>query len=140
MTGTDAEATRTAVNAYLEALNSSDPDAIVATVTDDFRSEHISPLGHSLEGRTAYHERLPMFLGQFTQLRYEPEDLIVDGDRAALPYRMSCVWIDDDGTGHPVALRGLFRFRVRDGAIAHRVDYWDGAEFLRQVNGNEEET
>jgi ketosteroid isomerase-like protein len=129
------DTTRT-VLAYVDALNTGDPDAIAATVTEDFRSEHICSLGHGLEGRAAYRERLPVFLGQFTRLRYEAEDLIVDGDRAAVPYRMSCVWIDDEGTGHPVSLRGLFRFRIRDGAIAHRVDYWDGTEFLRQVRAN----
>lgn len=149
-----AAATRAAVLAYLDALNTGDADRIAACVADDFHNEHTAALGHSLRGRQAYRERLPAFLGQFTSLRYEVEDLLVDGDRAAVAYRMSCRWRGDapgaetagdrpddrpdDGpggaSGVPVAIRGVFRFRVVDGAIAHRVDYWDSAEFERQVS------
>jgi hypothetical protein len=46
---------------------------------------------------------------------------------------MTCRWVDGDGTERPVSLRGIFRFRVRDGLVAHRVDYWDGEEFRRQI-------
>lgn len=129
--------TREAVERFLAALNAGDPDRIAACVTDDFHNEHTSTLGHSLRGRDAYRERLPLFLGQFTELRYDLEDLVVDGDRAAAAYRMSCRWLDapadEGGTAHPVTIRGVFRFRVADGAIAHRIDYWDSGEFQRQV-------
>jgi ketosteroid isomerase-like protein len=135
--GRDASArgdvTRSAVERFLAALNAGDPDRIAACVTDDFHNEHTSTLGHSLRGREAYRERLPLFLGQFSELRYDLEDLVVEGERAAAAYRMSCRWLDDGGTAHPVAIRGVFRFRVADGAIAHRIDYWDSGEFQRQV-------
>jgi steroid delta-isomerase-like uncharacterized protein len=134
----DTAATRAAVLAYLDALDSGDPDRIAACVTGDFHNEHTSALGHSLRGRDAYRERLPTFLGQFGGLRYEVEDLLVDGDRAAVAYRMTCRWRGDTaGTpagGVPVTIRGMFRFRVAEGAIAHRVDYWDGTEFQRQIS------
>lgn len=125
--------TRATVLGFLDALNAGDPDGIAAFVTDDFHNEHTSTLGHSLRGRAAYRERLPHFLGQFAGLHYEVEDLIVDGDRAAAAYRMSCRWLDDDGAVHPVTIRGVFRFRVADGAVAHRIDYWDSGEFRRQI-------
>lgn len=121
------------VTSYLEALSRGDVDAAVALVADDFHNEHTSSLGNSLRGRDAYRERLPRFLAQFTQLRYELEDLIVDGERAAAPYTMTFRWTADDGTEVPVRIRGIFRFRVVDGHITHRVDYWDGADFQRQV-------
>lgn len=130
----ERRATTTAVERFLAALNAGDPDRIAACVTDDFHNEHTSRLGHSLRGRAAYRERLPHFLGQFTELRYDLEDLVVEGDRAAAAYRMSCRWLDDGGTAHPVTIRGVFRFRVADGAIAHRVDYWDSGEFQRQIS------
>jgi steroid delta-isomerase-like uncharacterized protein len=133
---TEPAATRAAVERFLDALNSGDPDSIAACVTDDFHNEHTSTLGHSLRGRAAYRERLPVFLGQFAELRYDVEDLIVDGDRAAVAYRMSCRWRDPDDPDGPlraVTIRGVFRFRVADGAIAHRVDYWDSGEFQRQI-------
>jgi uncharacterized protein (TIGR02246 family) len=126
-------ATRSAVERYLAALNAHDPEAVAACVTDDFVNEHTSARGTSRTGRDAYRAALPGFLERFAHLHYAPEDVIVDGDRAAVPYRMTCEWRDDDGRSHPVSLRGMFRFRVVDGLIAHRVDYWDGSEFERQV-------
>jgi len=121
------------VTRYLEALSAGDVDAAVALVAEDFHNEHTSALGNSLHGRAAYRERLPRFLAQFQGLRYELEDLIVDGERAAAPYTMTFRWQREDGTEAPVRIRGIFRFRVVDGLIAHRVDYWDGADFQRQV-------
>lgn len=125
-----------AVTAYLAALNDHDADAIAARVTEDFHNEHISALGHSLHGRAAYRERLTGFLAGFTDLHYEVEDIVVDGDRAAVAYRMTFRATGGDGTSRPVTIRGVFRLRVRDGLIAHRVDYWDGLEYQRQVEGD----
>ena len=122
--------TREVVQRYLAALNAHDPDAVAACVTADFFNEHTAAQGTSLEGRDAYRERLPKFLAQFEELHYEAEDWIIDGDQCAVPYRMTCRY-----DGKPVDIRGMFRFRVVDGLIAHRVDYWDGNEFTRQVSG-----
>jgi ketosteroid isomerase-like protein len=119
---------RAVVERYLAALNGGDADEIAACVTPDFRNEHTSAAGRSLTGRAAYRERLPGFLARFAGLRYETEDVLVDGDRAAVAYRMSC-----RHDGRPVVIRGMFRFRVAGGLIAHRVDYWDGADFERQT-------
>ncbi|MEV4186184.1 nuclear transport factor 2 family protein [Streptosporangium canum] len=123
------ELTRQAVERYVEALNRHDPGEIAACVTPGFHNEHTSEAGVSLRGRDAYRERLKVFLSEFAGLRYEIEDLIVDGLRAAVPYRMSFTY-----RGRPVVIRGMFRFEVADGLIAHRVDYWDGAEFTRQTS------
>lgn len=126
------DATRDAVTAYLAALNAGDPDAVAASVTEDFVNEHTSARGSSLVGRAAYRERLPSFLGAFAGLHYDVEDVLVDGDRAAVAYRMSAGVTGPSGAV-PIAVRGMFRFRVRDGLIAHRVDYWDGEEVARQL-------
>jgi steroid delta-isomerase-like uncharacterized protein len=127
-------ATRVAVTRYLDALNSGDPDSIAACVTEDFHNEHTSTLGHSRHGRAAYRERLPGFLAEFAGLRYTVEDTIVEDDRAAVAYTMTCSWTGGPAAvARPVSIRGVFRFRVADGLIAHRVDYWDSAEFSRQV-------
>ncbi|GAA2225197.1 hypothetical protein GCM10010232_07880 [Streptomyces amakusaensis] len=128
----NGELTRRAAEGYLAALSSGDRDQIASRVTEDFHNEHTSALGRSLHGRAAYRERLADFLAEFEELRYECEDLVVEGDRAALAYRMSFRWA---GAAHRplVRLRGVFRLRVRGGLIAHRVDYWDSAEFHRQT-------
>jgi steroid delta-isomerase-like uncharacterized protein len=121
-------ATGAVVDRYIEALNSGDPDRIAGCVSEDFYNEHTSVLGHSRHGRAAYRERLPGFLAEFAGLHYAVEDTIVEDDRAAVAYTMSCTW-----DGRPVSIRGVFRFRVSGGLIAHRVDYWDSAEWSRQV-------
>ncbi len=126
-------ATLDAVTRYLHALNRGDPDSIAACVTEDFHNEHTSTLGHSRHGRAAYRERLPGFLAEFAGLHYTVEDTIAEGDRAAVAYTMTCSWNGSTAEGRPVSIRGVFRFRVADGLIAHRVDYWDSAEFTRQV-------
>jgi steroid delta-isomerase-like uncharacterized protein len=123
--------TERAVRKYLDALNTGDAGRIAACVSVDFYNEHTSALGDSLRGRDAYRERLPSFLAAFSGLHYEVEELIAEGDKAAVAYRMTATWKGD--TGKPVAIRGMFRFQVAAGLIAHRVDYWDGSEFQRQV-------
>lgn len=128
-----AASTREVVLAYLEAINAGDAERAADHVAEDFFNEHTSALGTSLRGRDAYRERLPRFLAQFTGLRYEVEDVIEDGPKAAVPYTMTFDWNGEDGAVHPVTIRGMFRFRVDDGRIAHRVDYWDGADFQRQT-------
>jgi ketosteroid isomerase-like protein len=122
--------TAEAVGHYLDALNLGDPDVIAGCVTEDFFNEHTSALGRSLHGRAAYRERLPSFLTEFTGLHYDVEDTIVERDRAAVAYTMTCQWGRER---KPLCIRGVFRFRVAGGLIAHRVDYWDGAEVTRQL-------
>jgi steroid delta-isomerase-like uncharacterized protein len=124
--------TGAAVLAYLAALNAHDPDRIAASVSEDFVNEHTSTMGHSRSGRADYRAALTGFLAEFDDLHYDVEDLIVEGDRAAVAYRMSFKMVSAGGS--PVSVRGMFRFRVdADGLIAHRIDYWDSGEVRRQL-------
>jgi ketosteroid isomerase-like protein len=118
---------------YLAALNAHDPDAVAALVTDDFVNEHTSSLGSSLVGRDAYRARLPGFLAMFEGLAYEAEDVVADGDRVVVAYTLRARAEGPDGVWRPVELRGVFRFVVREGLLAHRVDYWDSGVYLAQV-------
>jgi steroid delta-isomerase-like uncharacterized protein len=124
------------VRAYLAALNRGDADAVAACVSEDFVNEHTSALGESITGRQAYRRRLEQFLARFRGLRYEEEQTITEGPLVAVAYRMSASWrrpgADPSGE-RPFLIRGIFRFRVEAGLIVHRVDYWDSADFERQV-------
>ena len=123
-----------AVRAYLDALNRGSADEIAACVTEDFVNEHTAALGQSVTGRSAYRERLVGFLAAFSGLHYQVERLIADGDDVAVAYRMTAQWRETAAaTPRPFSIRGMFRFEVRDGLVAHRVDYWDSGEFRRQV-------
>jgi predicted ester cyclase len=124
--------TRDAVLRYLAALNARDADAVAGCVSAGFVNEHTTALGRTVTGRTAYRARLDGFLAEFADLHYEVEELLVDGDRAAVAYRMSFRLVSAGRA--PVRIRGMFRFRVdADGLVAHRVDYWDSAEVHRQL-------
>jgi len=119
---------RARVIEYLAALSAHDVDRIVACVTDDFVNEHTSALGSTSTGRETYRGRLPAFLGQFDNLRYDVVDTIVEGDRAAARYRMTAMFED-----HALDIPGVMLFSTRDGLIAQRTDVWDSLTFLRQT-------
>lgn len=129
------EATRRAVLAYIDALNAGDRERIASCVAEDFWNEHIVAGSESLRGRAAYRERLETFLAAYRNLRYEGEELIVEDERAALAYRMFFERVGEGGS-RAVTTRGMFRFEVRDGLIAHRIDYRDSADARRQMEGS----
>lgn len=116
--------------AYLAAFATGDPDAIAALVTEDFVNEHTAALGRGCEGRDEYRSRLPGFLASFADLRYEVEDVVTEASRVVAAYTMTARWQGE----HPVSIRGVMRFTMRDGLIAHRTDYWDAAGFLAQAD------
>ena len=119
---------RDLVTSYLAAFGAGDPDLIASHVTEDFVNEQVSALGVGCVGRDEYRRRLSSFLADFRGLRYEIEDLVDDGERVVAAYTLRATH-----SGHDVQIRGVMRFVVRDGAIAHRSDYWDGLTFLQQV-------
>ena len=113
---------------YLAAFATGDPDAVVANVTDDFVNEHTAALGSGCTGRDEYARRVPGFLASMPGLRYEVEDVVADGDKVVAAYTLHTHVNDRD-----VAVRGVMRFVVRDGLIAHRIDYWDSLVFKQQA-------
>lgn len=118
------------VRDYLASFADRDPDRIAALVTEDFVNEHTASLGEGCIGRSAYRERLPGFLSEMHDLRYEIEDVIVAGTRAAVTYTMHARWQGE----RPIVVRGVQRIVVRDGLVAARTDYWDAAGFLVQAD------
>jgi len=113
---------------YLNAFSTGEADAVAAFVTDDFVNEHTAALGSGCVGIDAYRQRLPGFIASMPGLRYEIEDVVADGDRVCAAYTLHTTAND-----RPIAVRGVMRFLVRDGRIAHRIDYWDSLVFQRQA-------
>jgi ketosteroid isomerase-like protein len=120
--------TAAVARSYVESFATADPDTIAGHVTDDFINEHTAALSSGCEGKTEYRRRLPGFLASFAGLRYEIEDLVAQGDRAAAAYTMHATY-----DGHPIVIRGVMRIEVRDGLVAHRTDYYDALGFLKQI-------
>jgi ketosteroid isomerase-like protein len=111
--------------AYLAAFDGGDPGD---HVTDDFVNEHTAALGSGCVGRDEYRRRLPGFLRDFAGIRYEPEDVVADGDRVVVRYRMTASF-----GGKPIDIRGCMWFRIDGDRVAHRVDYWDALTFQQQA-------
>ena len=114
--------------AYLRSFATGDPDTVAAHVTDDFVNEHTSALGSGCNGKIEYRRRLPDFLASFSGLRYEIEDMIAEGDKVVAAYTMRATY-----DGHEITVRGVMRFLMRNGLVAHRVDYYDSLGFLQQI-------
>ena len=114
--------------AYLAAFSTGEPEQVASNVTDDFVNDHASALGSGCEGIDEYRRRLPGFLGSLPGLRYEVEQLIVDGPDVAAPYTLTAT-----SGGHPVEIRGVMVIETRDGKVSRRTDYWDALTFLRQT-------
>lgn len=104
---------------------------MAALVTDDFVNEHTTELGSGCVGRDEYRRRLPGFLASFDGLAYEPEDVVAEGERVVVAYRMTA-----RHDGRPIDIRGVMRFRIERGRVAQRTDYWDGMVFLRQTGAS----
>ena len=121
------------VERYLASFATGDPDLIASRVTDGFVNRHHSALGGGSTGRVAYRERLPGFLRQLPELRYESEGPIVEGSRVAAPYRLLA-----RPDGHLVEIHGVMLITVDRELVATRTDYWDSHTFLRQVGQLEE--
>jgi limonene-1,2-epoxide hydrolase len=118
------------VRSYLVSFASADPDRIAAHVADDFVNEHTSALGSGCVGRDAYLSRLPGFLTSMAGLVYDIESIVADGNEVMAAYTMRARFQGDK----PIVVRGVQRFTVAEGFIAHRTDYWDSLVFLLQID------
>lgn len=124
MTASNAEIVRS----YLNAFASGDPATVAGHVTDDFENIQVGVLGTGCSGADVYAERLAGFLGAFSDLKYDIEELIADGDKVAVAYKMSFT-----DNGRPVEIDGVMVITMRNGKIAVRKDYWDGLSHIKQT-------
>lgn len=122
------------VLAYVDALNAHDPDAVVSLVTEGFVNEHTSLTGRSLSGRPAYRAALISFFEMLRDVHYEVEDVLADGGRVVVAYTLTGLGSGPDGIWKPFTVRGVFRFRVAGDHVAHRIDYWDSAQYAAQIS------
>jgi predicted ester cyclase len=77
------------VRSYLASFASRDPDAIAAHVAEGFLNDHASALGTASEGRSEYRRRLPGFLEQMPELRYDVGPVVREGRWVAAPYELT---------------------------------------------------
>jgi limonene-1,2-epoxide hydrolase len=107
---------RQVVEAWIEAFNRGDSDALAAMYEADAINHQVA--NEPVIGRDAIHA---MFAEGFAQAKMVciPENLFEDGDWAILEWR------------DPTGLRGCGFFRVVGGNIVFQRGYWDKLSFQR---------
>jgi limonene-1,2-epoxide hydrolase len=107
---------RQVVEAWIEAFNRADVEALVALYAEDAINHQVA--NERVVGREAIRT---MFAREFPQAEMVciPENLFEDGDWAILEWR------------DPKGLRGCGFFQVIGGKIAFQRGYWDKQSFLR---------
>lgn len=108
---------RTVVEAWVEAFNKADVDALASFYTDDAINHQVAE--SPVQGRAAIRQ---MFADGFAaaEMVCIPENIFQDGEWAILEWR------------DPLGLRGCGFFHVVAGKIAFQRGYWDKLSFLRQ--------
>ena len=113
---------------YLESFAEGDPELIASYVSENFENIHTSSLGEPSKGKSVYRDRLSGFLEKFKGLTYECEETIAHDEKVFVSYLMTAQ-VD----GSEISIRGVFNFRILNGLIERRIDYFDSLTFLQQV-------
>lgn len=108
---------RQLVEAWIEAFNRADPDALAAFYADDATNHQVAE--SPVRGREAIRQ---MFRDGFASAKMVciPENIFQDGEWAILEWR------------DPLGLRGCGFFHVVAGRITFQRGYWDKLSFLKQ--------
>ena len=124
MTTPSTDDTLATINAFNDALNRHDVDAVMALMTEDcfFENTWPAPDGERYEGQTAVRGFWEHLIAGSPSAHFELEELFATGDRATQRWRYT--WVDADGnSGH---IRGVDLFRVVNGKVAEKFAYVKG--------------
>jgi ketosteroid isomerase-like protein len=123
--GVDAvtAATLAAVDAFNEAFNRHDVDAVMARMTDDAVFETTAPpAGERHEGAGAVRAAWESFFAASPTARFDAEEIIATRDRCVV--RWIYTWTDN--AGHEQHIHGVDVLRVRDDKVAEKLAYVKG--------------
>ena len=119
----ERSATITAVEAFNDAFNRHDVDAVMAHMTEDAVFESTNPpAGERHEGAAAVRAAWEAFFAASPTAHFDAEEVIATADRCVV--RWIYTWTGDDGTTGRV--HGVDVIRVRDGLVAEKLAYVKG--------------
>jgi steroid delta-isomerase-like uncharacterized protein len=121
---------------WTQAMDRHDPDAFA-----DFLDENCvftnGGTGKRYVGREAWRQELVDLLAVWSDLHIDVVNLLIDGDFYAKEWVMTGVHTGDlpglPATGRSFRILGAGVGRLRDGKIFEVTEYWNMADFLRQV-------
>jgi steroid delta-isomerase-like uncharacterized protein len=131
--------TRDEVNAFFHrrerAWLDRDPDALADGHASDGVVE--SPTHGTVSGRAAIRGVYATWLEAFPDLKFVHDDVLVEGDRAALFFTSTGTNLNAFGSvpasGRHMVIRGVCLMKFRDGAIVHEKRYYDSTSLLVQL-------
>ena len=111
--------TEATIDAFNEAFNRHDVDAVMALMTEDclFENTLPPPDGERHVGQKDVRKFWEKFFQESPSAKFETEEIVTSGDRAVVRWRFE--W----GDGY---IRGIDLFRVRDGKVAEKLSYVKG--------------
>ena len=120
--------------AYFDAFNNGDADALGTLLAPDYR--HHGALVTS-QDRATHLERLRINRAAFPDGQYEGEDIIANGDLAAVRWIFSGTlqgpYAGVEPAGQPVMVRGVHIHKIACGQIVETWNSGDGLGLLRQI-------
>ena len=112
-----------------------DPDALAADHAENGVVE--SPTHGRLTGREAIRAVYATWFDAFPDLKFVRDDLVQEGDRAALFFTSTGTHMKPFATipptGRHIAIRGVFLMTFRDGLISHEKRFYDSTALLVQI-------
>ena len=120
---TAAPTTRMVVDAFNEAFNRHDADALAAWLADDTGFEDTSPApdGRRIEGKAAVVAFWRTWFAANADAVFDAEEVIVSSDHVVVRWVYRKL-----RNGQPWHLRGVDVFTVRDGKVAAKLAYVKG--------------
>jgi ketosteroid isomerase-like protein len=130
--------TRTIVNELHRAYRMGDGERVAALVHDDIDwcihgPARIFPFEGPRRGKAQVMEVLASIGSQFALQRYEPEIVIVEGDRAATLVQTSFV---QRSTGRTLSLRLVNFLRIENGQVIEFKEFSDTFDVVEQAMGS----
>lgn len=119
---------------FEEVWNERRDDCVDELMTEDSRG-HVE--GGEVRGPAAFRDMRAMFLSALPDIRIEIEDVVGEGDRAAVRWRASGTHAGAGfgfpATNQPVEVRGTTWLVVREGRIVEGWDTWNLGGLLESL-------
>lgn len=124
------------VNAMITSLNAHDVDGMLACYAEEMEWYDI-PMEQPVRGKAAVGDFLREMFVVFPDLRYEPEQIVSEGERVVVQFRMHgthrATYNGLPPTGKAVEILSVSVITLRDGLIVSDHCYFDNAMILRQM-------
>ena len=123
------------LSGWVDAWQVHDADRLTSFYTRDALVE--SPMTVRVEGLNAIRRSFEQLLSAFPDIIIEREEVLVDGNEAAVGFRFTATHSGDllglEPTGKHIVFRGVIRLTLKDGGIVRERRVYDFTGFLIKI-------